>query len=144
MAERALNGDHDAASSSQINTNYRPLSSLPARLGSAFCAALPETNCTCSRRGRTPQSRGSLGDFTDAQPQLPANKNLGVGTNTGPAAEDPDLAYMKIFDIDLDTSSEVTADMPYDARLILTRVNTSVEWRVHHLGNYVLPEDIEH
>lgn len=85
-----------------------------------------------------------MGRLHYAQRQLPAIKKFGVGTNAGPTAGDPHLVYVKVIDIDLDASFEVTAGTPYDARLILTMVNTSDGWRVRHLGNYVLPEDIEH
>lgn len=118
---------------------------VPVRLGMEFCSVLSSgEDLDLLPAAVTPESRDYWGDFGWAVTKVQSIPQLGYGSMAARAAGEDRVAYFKLIP-NVDESYQVNDDVP-GVLLGLGAVLTLVqrpdgEWRVHHLGDYVLPED---
>ncbi|MDS1115290.1 hypothetical protein RD149_16145 [Gordonia westfalica] len=119
---------------------------FPVRLGMEFCSALKSGDkLHLLPAAVTPESRDYWGDFQWAVEKVRSIQRLGYGSIADRAAGEDRVAYFKLISKDIEEPYQVNEDVPMvmiDAAAILTIVQRpDGQWRVHHLGDYVLPED---
>lgn len=118
---------------------------FPVQLGREFCGALSSgENLHMLPAAVTPESREYWGDFQWAVEKVQSIPRLGYGSIADRAAGEDRVAYFKLIP-NVDEAYQVDPDVPgvmLDLSAVLTLVQrTDGQWRVHHLGDYVLPED---
>ncbi|TYQ10829.1 UNVERIFIED_ORG: hypothetical protein L601_002000000660 [Gordonia westfalica J30] len=118
---------------------------FPVRLGMEFCDVLSSgEDLHLLPAAVTPESREYWGDFQWAVEKVQSIPDLGYGSIADRAAGEDRVAYFKLIP-NVDEAYQVNSDVPgvlLGLGAVLTLVQQSDgQWRVHHLGDYVLPED---
>lgn len=119
----------------------------PTKVGEIFIEAIkdPVANAVALDMLVTPESRRDWGDFQQAHRWFASIQNLAYGDQPKAAVGDPDVVYMSLHRDEPVSYRNIGEDIRVGPGVITLVWRPQIDrWMVHHVGDYVRPEQVPH